>query len=233
MNAELENIIPGLREARAEERLNRALAFAGLTRTVCGVELVPLTPRHRLALQLVQNAFACGPATLPLAGDVFAFLWLLSASYGPPSVLPNPVRAFRQWKLRRHVRRLDLPRAVREIQETLAAQLQDRPETGAEERGWNAETSVHWMAAEASFWVNIHGGFTLESYLSTPYLVLQQLLRAYRMNHPKVSYERDGTAVVEDVSFINASDRLIGNWQRLNAARIREIILSRRERLAN
>ena len=58
MRSNIEDVVPGLAEARRAERLNRALAFAGVTRTLAGVEILPMTPAHRLTLQLLGTAFA-------------------------------------------------------------------------------------------------------------------------------------------------------------------------------
>lgn len=218
----LEDVIPGLREMRATERRNRALAFAGLTHTICGVETVSLTPDHRLKLQLLRNAFTI-PGVRPLIGDVFVFLWVILA---PGSGL------FRQWRLRRHVRRLAVAMATMEINAQLSAQLQDLPELAtAAGNGSTVSDSIHWMAAEASFWIDVHGGFTLESYRRTPYLVLQQLHRAWRCNHPNMVYNKDGTVTAEQPDFINGSDALIVQWQRARAGEIATMIQARRERL--
>lgn len=211
MTPNLEAIVPGLGELRALERTNRALAFAGLGHKVCGREVRPLTPRHRLTLQLLQNAFTA-PAAVPLEGDVFQFLWVLSPAYrfGEGGRVAAEVR---QWLLRRHVRRLNVGTASREIRVYLTNQLQDLPESdlGA---GSDVSTWVHWVAMDAAFWMETFPSFTLERYLATPYLVLQQLYRAWRVHNPRVTTAENGRAVVEEPSFINASDRLLGKWQR-------------------
>lgn len=210
MTPNLEAIVPGLGELRALERTNRALAFAGLGHTVCGREVRPLTPRHRLTLQLLQNAFT-SPAAVPLEGDVFQFLWVLSPAYrfGESGRVAGEVR---QWWLRRHVRRLNVTAAAREIRLYLTHQLQDLPESNLE-GGADVSAWVHWVAMDAAFWMETFPAFTLERYLSTPYLVLQQLYRAWRVHNPRVTYD-NGRASVEEPAFINGSDRLLGKWQR-------------------
>lgn len=209
MKANFEAFVPGLAELRAAERLNRARAFAGLTHTLCGVELRSLTPRHRLTLQLMRNAFAAERVEA-LEGDVFTFLWVLSPNYCGSR---GPVALLRQALLRRRVRRLALAIARAEIRDYLATQLQDLPESsmgdGADHSPW-----VHWIAMDASWWLNVHGGFTLAEYYSTPYLVLQQLFRGWRVNNPDVSFDSRGNAIVKEPQFINASDQLVGRWTR-------------------
>lgn len=231
----IEDVVPGLRAARAAERQNRALAFSSMNRSLLGVEVVPLTPNHRLHLQLIRNAFSF-PGVRPLEGDVFIFLWCLSARH------PHNGGRF-GWLEERRIRKLakrigESPEIAKTaanyvITSFLADQLQDSPEASS---GGNEIPSnyVHWMAAEAGFWINVHSGFTLESYRRTPYLVLQQLMRVWRCNHPNVSRNKDGSIEVEQPHFINASDRLLGDWQRARSKEIGEMIRNRNgERLPN
>jgi hypothetical protein len=224
----LENLIPGLAEQRGRERQNRALAFAGLTHTVCGREVLPLCPKHRLQLQLLRNAFTLY-GTEPLAGDIFVFLWVLSPAYAQGYVGRQIVWNWLQWRLRRHVARLPLAEAKREVQVYLVDQLQDAPESSGD--GTDYSPWIHWMAADAGFWLNVHGGFTMESYLNTPYLVLQQLRRMWHVNHPNMIRDSKGELQVEEPQFINHSDRLVGQWQRRHAEEISAIIRNQRERL--
>lgn len=224
-----EDLVPGLAEMRARERENRAIAFAYITRTVCGREIRAMTPRDRLDLQNLGNAFT--HALEPLEGDVFVFLWILDPrrrrGSGP---LAAALNSWRQFWLRRHVKRLNLQAAIRSIRIYLVAQLQDTPEHGTEgtldQSPW-----VHWIAADASFWMNRHGGFTLETYLATPYPVLQQLYRGWRCNNPPVRVEKNGSIVVEEPQFINASDRLIGEWHAERKEEVKRMILAQKHRL--
>lgn len=219
----IEELVPGVRELRARERHNRAIAFSGITRTVCGIEIRQLTPRARIELQLLRNAFAM-PGAEPLAGDVFALLWIL-----------HPKReelgaTVRQWQLRRRVKRLALTSATREIRIFMVEQLQDLPESaavGADHSPW-----VHWMGAEASWWISVHGGFTFETYLRTPYLVLQQLFRGWKINNPDVTYSPAGVMTIEEPQFINGSDRLIGRYHLERRDAAAAVIRSRRHRLS-
>lgn len=209
MKSNLEALVPGLVELRTQERTNRAFAFAGLTHTLCGVELMQMTPRHRLALQILRNCFV-GSTAEPLAGDVFTFLWVLSPHY---SRQITPASTVRQFFLRRRAKRLNRGIAASEIRSYIVAQLQDLPESSTDE-GFDQSPWVHWVATDASWWLNVHGGFTLETYFQTPYLVLQQLYRGWRVNNPTVRVDKDGNVTVEDPHFINESDRLVGQWQR-------------------
>lgn len=218
----IEDLVPGVAEMRARERHNRALAFSGITRTVCGVEVNSLTPRARIELQLLRNAFAV-PFAEPLAGDVFTLLWVLHPKRHAPG------RAIRQWFLRRRVKRLGLAKANREIRIFMVEQLQDLPEGSAE--GSDQSPWVHWMGAEASWWISVHGGFTFDEYLRTPYLILQQLFRGWKINNPEIKVSASGVVTVEEPQFINGSDRLIGQFHLERRDAAAAIIRARRTRI--
>jgi hypothetical protein len=211
MRSNFEDLVPGLREQRAKERLNRSIAFAGLAHTLCGVEVRPLTPGSRLKLQLLGNGFAV-PGVAPLAGDVFQFLWVLSPRWLPLEGWRRFQSESRQRRLRKHVRALDLEAATREILEFMAAQLQDMPDGSTGDEGMDFAPWVHWAAFDAGFWLNVHGGFTLETFMSTPYLVLQQLFRVWQINNPEYLRGADGRAVRVEPTFTNGSDRIFGQW---------------------
>jgi hypothetical protein len=202
---QLEDLIPGLREARDKERQNRALAFSDIPWTVCGLDVVVLTPRHRLEFQLVRNAFTVG-GTVTQA-DVFQFLWRLNPSF-KKRVWFGSFAWFARRKVALAVKELDMDSATLEILTYLASMLQDLPEGGGTRDTSNPpENYVHWLSCEANFYLARYNGFSVPVLMDTPYLVLQQLYRAYRLSnetHP---------------NFINASDKLIGDYMRANAPR--------------
>lgn len=220
----IEEIVPGLAQLRARERQNRAVAFSGITRTVCGVEVVSLTPAARLELQLLRNAFVFRDVD-PLEGDVFAFLWILAPGRGASRVRDS----WRQWRLRRLVKKLEIREAGREIRLFMVEQLQDLPESATE--GTDHSAWVHWMGAEASWWMQKHGGISFEQYLRTPYLVLQQLYRGFQCNNPEIRFGSNGQPIIEEPQFINASDRLIGEFHAEHRAAAASAIRSRRTRV--
>lgn len=223
MRSNLETVIPGLAAAREAEHLNRAIAFAGLHHRVCGVEVRPITPATRLRLQMLRNAFAVADAE-PLEGDVFQLLWVLSPHWRPLAGWQRVLSEWSQWRLRRHVRRLELRAAVRECFEFISSQVQDDGERGTSGDGADFAPWIHWLAQDASFWINIHGGFTLESYRETPLLVLQGLYRAWSVNHPDVVVGADGKPQTLQPSFINASDRIIGAWHHARRQEVADIL---------
>ena len=140
--------------------------------------------------------------------------------------------AWHQWRLRRHVRKLDIDAATREIYLYLIAQLQDGAEGKVtDENAAKDQTPwIHWMAFDAGFWIDVHGGFTLQTYMHTPFLVLQQLYRSYQCNHPSYIRSSNGEVLQIDPDFINGSDRLVGAWRRRHAAAASELIRNQRER---
>lgn len=219
-----ERIIPGLAEQRAQERENRALAFAGITHTVCGREIVPLTPGHRLNLQLVGNAFAFPAAASATLVDVFVFLWVLS-----PHNTGTLEAARQQVFLREDVMKMDRKESVRDILRYIVDQLQDTAESSGE-AGKDNSAWIHWMAMDAEFWISVHGGFTLDTYKKTPYLVLQQLYRAWRVNHPDIERNKDGSVFVRDPVFFNQSDKLVSAFQREHREKIKAWHLAQKTR---
>lgn len=198
----LEDIVPGLREAREKERQNRALAFSDVPWTVCGQEVVVLTPRHRLEFQLVRNAFAVGGEVT--RKDIYIFLWRLHPRF-KKRVWFGSLAWFARRKTSRLVKAVDISTARHEITAYLAAMIQDLPESGGTRDTVNPpELYVHWLASEMDFYLSRYNGFSMTALMDTPYLVLQQIYRAARLAsepHP---------------NFINESDRIIAMWQRRN-----------------
>ncbi len=219
---DLEKLIPGLEAQRGQERQNRALAFAGLTHTVCGREILPLTPGHRLTLQLLGNAFT-QPGRAATLADVFVFLWVTS-----PHNVGGLEASRQQFFLRQDVLGFNLADSVESVYRYLVDQLQDAggggDDTGKDQSAW-----VHWMAMDASFWMSEYG-FTLEQYQRTPYLVLQQLYRAWQCGHPDIERTKDGSVFVRDPIFVNASDRLVRGFHRENRERIKAWHLAQKTR---
>ncbi len=222
---EISKAIPGLAQVALRERQNRGLAFAGLYHAIAGVKVAPLTPRVRLALSLVGNSVIrkAGPIA---AGDAEEFIWFLTPTCDLPTTSIR--RFFARRRLRRHLRKLPAHRVNDAAREYYAAQLQDEDADLSEpSNAPDYSNAIHWMAAEAGFWLARHGGLTLESYLSTPYLVLQQLERAYRASNPPIKPDLDGKPVIVWPLFLNRSDKIVADWHRAHAAEISEAIRSR------
>lgn len=63
------------------ERTVREIAFLPVTENICGLEVVPMTLRHLLALRLIGCPFLINGE--PTQEDCFVFLWHLSKDYSP------------------------------------------------------------------------------------------------------------------------------------------------------
>ncbi len=230
MNAiEISKAVPGLAAVVMAERRNRGLAFAGLHHAIAGVKVSPITPRHRLALALVGNSVI--RKGVPVApGAAQEFIWFLSPACDLPA--RSLRRWWSKWRLGRHLARRPAGEVDAAAREYFAAQMQDEDfDLGGNSTVPDYSNAIHWMAAEASFWISRHGGFTLESYLATPYLVLQQLERAYRVTNPQIKPDLDGRPAIVWPLFDNRSDRLVRDWHRAHAAEISDLIRNRSERL--
>jgi len=191
----LEAVVPGLAEVLNRERIARARVFSDIPWTVAGCELIHMTPRHRLELQMVGNSFFRG--SYPTKADIFQFLWRLNPRF------TRRAGSVRGWMAKRHVakevkRRTVLELAI-EIQEFKETMLQDMPEATTGSGGSASKNAVHWLAAESYFYAT-HGLIPVKDYLDTPYLQLQQLFRAHRMT------------LDQDAQFINKSDQLVRDW---------------------
>ena len=103
--------------AVAEEEERRAEDFLEVTRTVCGLEVRPLTPRDLLHLDYIHSPFVCG-------GDVTAtaiaqFLWQVSE--------PPPRGWWAERKFFRHCAALIASDAERDIRRFVERMLADAP----------------------------------------------------------------------------------------------------------
>ena len=196
-HVDLEAIVPGLAEARARERIARSIAFCKVNLSVCGCECVPLTPRHRLELEVVGNGFFADP--IPSKSDVFQFLWRLSPGF--VRKIRTPAAWLRRRRIARIVRKTPILSCAMEVNDFLKLMLQDLPANATVADGVPGNLHyVHWIASEIHFYAS-NGILTATEYMDTPYLELQQLHRAHQ------------AATQENPEFINESDRLVLRWQ--------------------
>ena len=95
--------IPGLAERIASLRVIRTASFVSIPETIAGIEVLPMSLRHRDILELCGSPFVCGgPISI---SDIGAFLWIVSTEYRPPSFWGKIVRR----KFLRRVARLRVP----------------------------------------------------------------------------------------------------------------------------
>jgi hypothetical protein len=177
-------------KARAEERLNRMLAYLPMAPSLCGLPVVPITPRHRLELEAAGNAFFSNKR--PLRGDVLDFLWRLNHCFRRvngemPNLRGNTPRPsslacrLMRWRMRRVVtsRKFDLDAAASEIKGRIAVAYQDQ--AGSAESGeFRSELKADrfWLDGFEAFYCG-NWGWSYDVMLDTPIALLFQLYREH------------------------------------------------------
>ena len=214
--------------ARAAEQASRALSYLPKAPALCGVPVVPFTPRHWLELELAGNVLLPGVAVAgvgnaPLLGDVAQFLWRLHPNFrradgATPNRDPRAPRPTRlaSWLARRQVHRVvygisprrfwrrcrpgvDLQRAERDIRAFVARAEQDKPAFSGRGEG------VASPLLPDRFWLDVlavhfgqRHGLSPDAVLDTPLALLYQL------------YREDGVGAGLGCAFIAPSDSLYG-----------------------
>ena len=117
--------IPGYREAVEREQEIRETAFLDLTHFICGVEVVPLTPRKFLFLSLCKSPFVTGD--VPTAAEVMQFLWVISPKFKAGNDWST--RRARDRFIRRHAS-LPYSQCVNEILQFIDEAFTDKPSGG-------------------------------------------------------------------------------------------------------
>lgn len=128
----LTDAIPGYREAIEREQAVREFAFIDAPRDICGVDVLPLTPRNLLLLYRARSPFVCGGPVD--AADIALALWTLSA---------DRAAGGRRWRFIRRCRKLPYEATASALTEFIADSLQDTP-GGASSGG---PEYVSWVAA--------------------------------------------------------------------------------------
>lgn len=183
--------LPALLEYRARAAQRRAEAFCEAPRTICGVNVRPVTPATYSALYAMRSPFVHRRAAD--AGDVAAFLWLHSPAFRHTGVdgwraakrraLRPFFRALWPWSLRFTFRRADRARAVAvvalacaEIDQLLADAFADAPaEAGRPQR------PVATLEGFFTHEMAVAYGWTPERTRHTPLAQLMQLHRCIRI----------------------------------------------------
>lgn len=204
--------IPGYREAVESEASARSEAFTGAPEMVCGVELLPMTPRHLLLLQATRSPFVVGGAVS--SRDVGLFLWCLSPDYAAALRARNALSPwagrlalflFRRVQTRflRRVRRLDAAEAIEGCRRIVREALLDGP--GSRRAGWSPE----YFSPVASLVSNLAEkyGWSEAAIIDTPFKRLFQYTRVLRA-------ASDPKAI-----FFNPSDSVRSAWLRERNAR--------------
>lgn len=155
------DIIPGFAEAQDSERVDRSIAFIGLTELIAGVKCAPLTPFRVELLRAYGNPFIVGG--IVSIESILQFLWMVNADFKLGSDYTD---AF----IEKHAG-LDIESARNGIDEYLDRAYLDAP-SGSTEKPFFAPAAgmVVAMSDEPFRW-------TMERTLATPLAVLYQLIK--------------------------------------------------------
>ncbi len=98
-------------------------AWAGLTESLCCLEVLPFTPLHYVRLACARSPFVCGGRE-PNETDCANFLWAVSPLYDPRSKW----KKFKHWTAYfRAIRKFTLEEAVIGIDDYMEESWQDSP----------------------------------------------------------------------------------------------------------
>ena len=73
--------IPGFAEAVRHQRFVRECAFLGVADSICGYEVVPMTPKHWSILVLAESPLLNLSDSLPRPEQLAQFLWVLNPEF--------------------------------------------------------------------------------------------------------------------------------------------------------
>lgn len=188
MRLSLQDQIPGLREAVAQETFLRDVSYLlEIPERIGPIEVRPLTLRHLLILSTTENPLIVGGVVTPEA--IGAFLWVVSPLYEPDN-------KWRRWWFLRRCGELRSEPTLKAIKEYLDEAFMDAPASSGPKdaaRYWSFTTDiVHLLASEY--------GWSHEEIMALPLKVIFQHVKliGYR-NNP-------------DTPQFNPSDSVRGQW---------------------
>ena len=186
-------VIPGFREAVERENAIRDAAFLDIPETICGIEVLPMTPRHFLLLDGIGSPFVVGG--LPTAEAIAQFIWVVSPEF-------RVIRGWRdrlaQYRFVKRCRKINWVDAVKAIDQYINDAFQDSP--GAK----SGTSNLHdwsWVAALVDQIASTYHWSEVDI-LSIPVKRLFQYSRIVR--------RRDDPKAI----FFNPRDRVRGEWLR-------------------
>lgn len=177
------NTIPGYAEAQDSERVDRSLAFLGISERIAGVECAALTPHRVEFLRAFSNPFIVGGVAK--TGHILQFIWLVNPDF--------QVGKEHQQEFVEKCAALDLEQARKDIDQYLDRAFLDAP-YGASEIPYAAFAAhmIYSMAGEPFRWAK-------EQTLHTPLAIMYQLLKCDEKAHGRVVINR-------------RSDKSSGDW---------------------
>jgi hypothetical protein len=203
--------IPGYASAIVRERFVRDAAFLGVTETVAGFELRPMTLRHLLLLRVVNSPLLRDETPSPI--ELAQFFWMTSAEYSLDDAArerfikrclkftPPAPQYFetRRWRRRFNRAMFEMAEALAAARAYIAEAMMDRP-ASQPSIGYTPEyySSVAW-------WVGLfEHRYTAEQILDMPLKVLYQYLNEIK--------DRASAGSKKKPVFCNPSDKVRGEW---------------------
>lgn len=183
--------IPGYLEAVNRENESRDLAFLDVPESICGIDILQMTPRHLVMLDRSNNPFLFTPA--PVDPDLFpqlvVFLWALSPDY----VMGEGAA---KTKFVKSCRKLKFISTVQAVETYVKETFQDAP-TREESNGY-APSYTSFVASLVDLLASEYGWSEAEIF-NMPLKRIFQYLRRIEIRH--------GAKVM-----FNPSDKIKGDW---------------------
>lgn len=201
--------IPEYAKSVAQERFVRDSAFLGVTETVCGFELKPLTLRNYLLLRILNSPLLTNEVPSPT--EIAQFLWLNSAEYSLDDVArrrflkrcrrftppPAPLLFMtKRWQRKYNIALIEAAKCVVAIRAYVNEAVMDAPphKVGG---GWKPD-----YYSVIAFWCGLFEyQYTPDFILNCPLKVLYQFFNEIR--------ERKGDKPI----MCNPSDSVRNKWQ--------------------
>lgn len=115
-------VVPGYREAVEHENTLRDAAFLEVPETICGIEVLPMTPRHFILLDAIGCPCVRGGTTS--AEEIARFLWIISPEFRTVKTwFDRRVRA----RFVRRCRKINVAEADKQIETYIEEAFQDSP----------------------------------------------------------------------------------------------------------
>lgn len=167
--------IPGYVEAVEREEFFRAAAFLRLNERLCGLEVLPLTTRHLLWLEVIESPFVTG-APIPMAEahlHVAAFVRVVTPGFNAFSWWRRRL-FFRNYRRGMYGEKIAADAAVTAVKEYRDEAFGDRPAR----RGTHAAAASYWStAAGMCHELCSNYSMSIDEALDVPLKVVFQLLK--------------------------------------------------------
>jgi hypothetical protein len=192
--------IPGFAEAVQEEQSWRDAPFLELHTAICGVKILPMTPRHLLILSGIESPvlFSASFGEYCPLKDIAVFLWVLSPEF-------EIGKRRKEKRFLKSCRKLDGFKAIAEISKYLEKTFFDAP-GGGSGKSWG---HMSWCAYLITT-ISSEFGWTRSEVMNCPLRILHQLRNC-------ITQKKDPRAVIHSKKTgALISDHIALKQQRLN-----------------